>query len=161
MLTVEVISLNESIVLRARASELLILPHHVKELKLLKTAKDFSEYFLEKALLNRSARKLFFAWLRKDNALWKKVYKTIQEAEISVEEKKEEEPAKEKVQDKKTIVEEKPKKEKAAPKKEKKDVKEKKIPVKKVEKPKKEKAAPKKEKKDVKKKAAAPAKKKK
>lgn len=79
MLPVEILPVNESVVLRARGSELLILPGHVKELKGLKTPTDFTRYFMGEALINRPARKLFEAWLRKDNTLWPRLYKTIHE----------------------------------------------------------------------------------
>lgn len=77
MLPVEILPVQETIVLRARGSELLILPHHVKELKGMTKPKDFSEYFRAEALVNRPARKLFEAWLRKDGTLWPRLYQTI------------------------------------------------------------------------------------
>ncbi len=78
MLPVEILAIQGSLVLRARGSELLILSHHVSELKVKTQPKDFTQYFLESALLNRPARKLFEAWLRKDNGLWQRLYKTVQ-----------------------------------------------------------------------------------
>lgn len=77
MLPVEILPVQESLVLRARGSELLILPHHVKSLKGLTKSRDFSEYFRAEALVNRPARKLFEAWLRKDHTLWQRIYTTI------------------------------------------------------------------------------------
>lgn len=77
MLPVEILPVQETVVLRARGSELLILPHHVKNLKGLTKAKDFSQYFRDEALVNRPARKLFEAWLRKDHTLWQRLYTTI------------------------------------------------------------------------------------
>ena len=68
-----------SIVLRARSSELLILPQYVRDLKKLENPKEFSEYFLGNALVNRPARKLFTAWLRKDATVWPRLYKTVHE----------------------------------------------------------------------------------
>lgn len=77
MLPVEILPVQESLVLRARGSELLILPHHVKSLKGLTKSREFSQYFRDEALVNRPARKLFEAWLRKDHSLWQRIYTTI------------------------------------------------------------------------------------
>lgn len=77
MLTVEILPVQDTLVLRARGSELLILPHHVHKLKALSKPKEFSSYFHGEALVNRPARKLFEAWLRKDDSLWKRIYITI------------------------------------------------------------------------------------
>ena len=74
---VEILPLQETIVLRARGSELLILAHHVKKLKDLAKPRDFSQYFRAEALVNRPARKLFEAWLRKDHTLWPRLYQTV------------------------------------------------------------------------------------
>jgi hypothetical protein len=74
---VEILPVQETIVLRARGSELLILPHHVKELKDRTKPRDFSQYFRGEALVNRPARKLFEAWLRKDQTLWPRLYQTV------------------------------------------------------------------------------------
>jgi len=79
VLPVEIVPFNESVVLRARGSELLILPHHVRELKGKKTPQEFTNYFTGEALINRPARKLFEAWLRKDSTLWPRLYKTVHE----------------------------------------------------------------------------------
>ncbi len=79
MLYVEIFPIQDTLVLRARGSELLIMAPHVKELKERKTPQEFSNYFMTKALINRPARKLFEAWLRKDRSLWPRIYKTIQE----------------------------------------------------------------------------------
>lgn len=79
MLPVEIVPVDgTTIVLRARGSELLILPQHIGQLKGLNNPKEFTGYFLSNALLNRPARKLFEAWLRKDKSLWQRIYKTIQ-----------------------------------------------------------------------------------
>ncbi len=83
MLPVEIHPIQDALVLRARGSELLILADHVAELKKLKSAGDFSKYFLDEALVNRPARKLFEAWLRKDGSLWARIYKTVQTIESS------------------------------------------------------------------------------
>jgi hypothetical protein len=74
VLPVEIVPVQETLVLRARGSELLILPHHIRHLKGCEKPKDFSEYFRAEALVNRPARKLFEAWLRKDDTLWKRIY---------------------------------------------------------------------------------------
>jgi hypothetical protein len=77
VLPVEIIPIQDNLVLRARGSELLILSHHVEQLKSLKKPQEFSQYFTGEALINRPARKLFEAWLRKDQSLWPRIYKTI------------------------------------------------------------------------------------
>lgn len=79
MFPVEILPVQGTLVLRARGSELLILPVHVTELKQLREPKDFTSYFMKAALINRPARKLFEAWLRKDMGLWKRIYHTIGE----------------------------------------------------------------------------------
>jgi len=81
LLPVEIHPIQDALVLRARGSELLILSDHVAALKKLKSAGDFSKYFLQEALVNRPARKLFEAWLRKDGSLWARIYKTVQTIE--------------------------------------------------------------------------------
>ncbi len=77
MQAVEILPVQETIVLRARGSELLILPHHVRKLKGMTKPKDFSSYFHSEALVNRPARKLFEAWLRHDTKLWSRLYTVI------------------------------------------------------------------------------------
>ncbi len=79
MLPVEIVPVpGGALVLRARGSELLILSHHVSSLKKKTVPKDFTSYFINEALLNRPARKLFEAWLRKDDTLWRRMYHSIQ-----------------------------------------------------------------------------------
>ena len=85
MLPVEIHTIQNAVILRARGSELLILAEHVTQLKSRKTAKEFADYFLADALVNRPARKLFEAWLRKDGSLWARIYKAVQTAEQSTE----------------------------------------------------------------------------
>ena len=79
MQNVEIYTVHGTVVLRGRGSELLILPNHVKALKALLNPSEFVTYFKNKALINRPARKMFEAWIKKDDTLWKKIYKTIQE----------------------------------------------------------------------------------
>ncbi len=74
---VELYPIQNSLVLRARGVELLILPIHINELKARKDTKEFAEYFLKKAMVNRSARKLFEAWLKKDTSLWRRIYHSV------------------------------------------------------------------------------------
>lgn len=81
MLPVEIYPIQDAMVLRARGSELLILADHVAALKNLKSAGEFARYFMDEALVNRPARKLFEAWLRKDGSLWARIYKTVQTIE--------------------------------------------------------------------------------
>lgn len=84
MQPVEIMPIQDSLVLRARGSELLILAQHVTELKQRKSPRDFSMYFTVEALVNRPARKLFEAWLRKDDTLWQRLFKMIHEMEQGV-----------------------------------------------------------------------------
>lgn len=86
MAPVEIHPFHDSLVLRAKGSELLILPHHVRALKERTVPKDFSGYFMSDALINRPARKLFEAWLRKDAGLWGRIYRAVQGMELSAEE---------------------------------------------------------------------------
>jgi hypothetical protein len=79
VLPVEIIPIHESLVLRARGSELLIIPDHVRELKSRSNPKEFSEYFTREALVNRPARKLFEAWVRKDPTVWKRLFAAVHE----------------------------------------------------------------------------------
>lgn len=73
MQPVEMNFINNSVVLRARNSELFILPQHVAELQKMLEPKKFSSYFMQEALCNRTARKLFEAWLRKDTSVWQRL----------------------------------------------------------------------------------------
>ncbi len=78
MLPVEIHCRNENVILRARNSEILILPAFTRVLRTLAEPKAFSDYFLQEALINRPARKLFEAWLRKDATLWPRLFQNIQ-----------------------------------------------------------------------------------
>lgn len=78
---VEIHPIHDAVVLRKSGSELLILASHVTELKKRKTAKEFSEYFMSEALINRPARKLFENWLRKEGDLWRRIYHSVQTIE--------------------------------------------------------------------------------
>jgi hypothetical protein len=72
-----------NLILRARGSELLIITNHVVELKSKREPKQFTEYFMGEALINRPARKLFEAWLRKDRGLWRRIYDCVQTIDTS------------------------------------------------------------------------------
>lgn len=86
---VQIYYMQNTLVLREKHSELVIIPQHVENLKKLDNPKDFSQYFLEHALVNRSARKLFVAWLRKNSGLWKEIYEKLKsEKEDEIAEKK-------------------------------------------------------------------------
>jgi len=74
---VELYPIQNSLILRARGVELLVLSQHVVELKARKDTKEFADYFLKRAMVNRSARKLFEAWLRKDTTLWRRIYHSV------------------------------------------------------------------------------------
>ena len=78
---VEIHSSHGAVIMRARNSELLILQQHVTELREKRDPKEFSKYFLDTALVNRPARKLFQAWARKDQSVWPRLFRAIQESE--------------------------------------------------------------------------------
>ena len=63
--------------LRSGNAELLITPEHIVQLHKRHDKKEFADYFLRQALLNRPARKLFQSWTRKDAELWRKIYALI------------------------------------------------------------------------------------
>lgn len=77
MTPVEIIDYQGALVLRARGSELIILPNFVHTLQNTGEPKEFAKFFLSEALVNRPARKLFDSWLRKDLELWKKIYHKV------------------------------------------------------------------------------------
>jgi hypothetical protein len=77
MTPVEIIEYQGALVLRARGSELIILPNFVHTLQNTQEPKEFAKFFLGEALVNRPARKLFDSWLRKDLDLWKKIYHKV------------------------------------------------------------------------------------
>lgn len=77
MTSVEVYYIQGAVVLRSKGAELFILPEYIEHLQTLKDPKQFTAYFRDKALVNRSARKLFIAWERKDPDMWNKIYSTI------------------------------------------------------------------------------------
>lgn len=81
MSEIEIFYIQNTLIFRQKHSELIIIPQHVDNLKTLEDPKAFSQYFLEHALVNRSARKLFTAWLRKDSGLWKKTYEILRRGE--------------------------------------------------------------------------------
>ena len=88
MASIQIVAVEEAVVLKDRSSELLILPDHVVFLKSFSKSKDFAKYFLEEALMNRSARKLYEAWLRKDKGLWRNLYEVVRDIEIKDYDKK-------------------------------------------------------------------------
>ena len=65
------------LLLRSGHAELLVTPEHLENLSATEDKRAFARYFLEQALVNRPARKLFKSWLRKDGELWTKVYLAI------------------------------------------------------------------------------------
>ena len=77
MTPVEIFDYEGALILRARGSELVILPTFVHTLQNTEEPKEFAKFFLGEALVNRPARKLFDSWLRKDLELWKKIYHKI------------------------------------------------------------------------------------
>ena len=77
MFKVAISFVEQNLVLRAAPSELCVLAEHVEELRKLKETSEFAAYFRDKALVNRPARKLFDAWLRKERGLWQRIYNTV------------------------------------------------------------------------------------
>lgn len=77
MQAVELYPIQNNLVLRARGVELLVMPVHIDALKEKTDTKAFAEYFLQTAMVNRAARKLYEAWLKKDPTLWKRVYHSV------------------------------------------------------------------------------------
>lgn len=67
---IEIVFGMDAISLRVSRAELYILPKHVEALKKTQTPEEFKEYFCKQALINRPARKLFDAWMRKDVKFW-------------------------------------------------------------------------------------------
>ena len=113
---VEILPVEGTLILQARGSELLILSHHVQALKKVSQPQEFVNYFNNMALINRPARKLFQAWLRKDKNLWKRLYEAVKAVE---EEEIETSPAEEVPAEKAAKEEKKPAKKAAAKKTEK------------------------------------------
>ncbi len=74
---VEIHFVQGAVILRERHAELLILPRYIETLQTLKQAQAFGDYFTKEALVNRPARKLFLAWVRKDPTLWNRLYSTV------------------------------------------------------------------------------------
>ena len=67
------------LVLKRGQSSLVIDPEKVQNLRIQSDMHAFSEYFLNTALVNREARRVFEAWKRKDPDLLAKIYKeTVQ-----------------------------------------------------------------------------------
>ena len=63
------------LVLRRGASSLVINPEHVQQLRISTEEPAFFDYFMNTALQNREARRVFEAWKRKDPELLFKIYK--------------------------------------------------------------------------------------
>lgn len=77
---VKITRLGEHLVLTAPPSELLITADHVAKLQKLEEPREFVAYFCEEALTNRSARRLFAVWLKKEQGLWQRIYKAVRES---------------------------------------------------------------------------------
>ena len=77
MLSVQIFYNQGLVVLQARSSEILIIPQHVSELQKTNDLNSFREYFMSEALVNRPARKLFQAWLKKDSSLWNRLFACV------------------------------------------------------------------------------------
>ncbi len=77
MFKVKIYFYEQNLVLRAEPSELYVLAKHVEELRKLKDTSAFAAYFRTEALVNRPARKLFSAWLRKESGLWTRIYQAV------------------------------------------------------------------------------------
>lgn len=76
---VEIHYIHNHLVMKARNSELVILPAHVSHLHNLKEYDEFQVYLEATALLNRTARKLYKSWCKKNPNLFKRIYKIIHE----------------------------------------------------------------------------------
>ncbi|NBO39239.1 hypothetical protein EBU99_11720 [bacterium] len=63
-----------NMILRRGASVLMIEAANVQVLRTLKEKNEFSEFFRNKALVNREARRVFEAWERKDKDLLDKLF---------------------------------------------------------------------------------------
>lgn len=68
---------RNNLILSRGTSQLLIKAEDVQALRGLKEQAPFSEYFLNKALVNREARRVFQAWERKDAELLQKLHQEI------------------------------------------------------------------------------------
>ena len=77
MFKVTIVFYEQNLVMRAGPAELYVLAEHVAELHKLKDTSAFAAYFRDKALVNRPARKLFSAWLRKESGLWTRIYQAV------------------------------------------------------------------------------------
>lgn len=88
MLPVQMMFYQGAMILRARNSELVILPEHISSLMDLNNRAEFSEYFMKTALVNRPARKLFEAWLKKDHSLWHRILSNVEQHKKSLSEEK-------------------------------------------------------------------------
>lgn len=77
MIPVEMYPVQGAVVLRQKSSELLIMPEHVEKLFKSQDREHFQQYFLHTALLNRSARKVFEAWARKDRSIWQRLEQAV------------------------------------------------------------------------------------
>ncbi|MDD9950368.1 MAG: hypothetical protein OXT67_02275, partial [Zetaproteobacteria bacterium] len=74
---VEMYPIQGAVVMRYKSSELLIMPEHVDHLFKCESREDFQQYFLRTALVNRSARKVFEAWSRKDRGIWNRLAEAV------------------------------------------------------------------------------------
>ncbi len=95
MSVVDIHVYEQNLILRGSSSELLILSSYVQELKKRLEPQGFSEFFMTEALVNRSARKLFESWVKKDTSLWPRLFKTVMSLDLTKEpESKEDSPLK-------------------------------------------------------------------
>jgi hypothetical protein len=65
---------RNNLILKRGASTLVINPEHVQTLRTQDNQESFNDFFLNTALQNREARRVFQAWERKDSALLAKIY---------------------------------------------------------------------------------------
>lgn len=68
---------QNNLILRRGASSLVINPENVQSLRTQENEDGFKTFFLEKALQNREARRVFQSWQRKDKDLLQKIYKEM------------------------------------------------------------------------------------
>ncbi len=68
---------NNNLIFKRGTSTLVINPEHVMELRSQDDLVKFTDFFRQKALQNREARRLFDAWERKDSELLNKIYAEV------------------------------------------------------------------------------------
>ena len=65
---------RNNLILKRGQSSLVINPENVQSLRTMDSEENFTQFFLNSALQNREARRVFKSWERKDKDLLKKIY---------------------------------------------------------------------------------------